>query len=382
MPPQPRAAQVSPPKPWDQQQQPPGGALGSPSSAARPTTLASGAGGGGQYARPLSSVSGQPQQLGQQRGGLPVRTTGSAPAVAAGSGVAAGGIRRLSSVGGRPAITGGNAATVASRGAPGGEGSAAVVSTAQHDVGAATATAAGATAANGGLANGTSTAPVVGQQQQQQAGYGTYGGIQSGYGSTAGSYGPANRYGTTGAYGGAGGYGSSYGSSYGAGGYGGYGGYGGGYGGGMSSMYGGGYGSYGGGMYGASRHGMGGMGMGMGMGGMDQQYSWLHSIQHFTSSLGYLTEMLGMNTQAIGFVFANLMGFLEHIGNSLTSIQPWREFPPGHPRHGEPPPTPEEERRRLSRLRVLRFALTLVVAYAGFRVSRALHRLISGRHRP
>lgn len=31
----------------------------------------------------------------------------------------------------------------------------------------------------------------------------------------------------------------------------------------------------------------------------------------------------------------NLMGFLEHIGNSLTSIQPWREFPPGHPRHGE-----------------------------------------------
>lgn len=29
------------------------------------------------------------------------------------------------------------------------------------------------------------------------------------------------------------------------------------------------------------------------------------------------------------------MSFLEHIGNSLTSIQPWREFPPGHPRHGE-----------------------------------------------
>lgn len=31
---------------------------------------------------------------------------------------------------------------------------------------------------------------------------------------------------------------------------------------------------------------------------------------------------------------------------------------------GEPPPTPEEERRRLSRLRVLRFALTIVLAYA------------------
>lgn len=69
------------------------------------------------------------------------------------------------------------------------------------------------------------------------------------------------------------------------------------YGGGYGSSYGGGYGSsYGGGMYG-SRYGMGGMGggagggMGMGMGGMDQQYSWLHSIQHFTSSLGYLTEV-------------------------------------------------------------------------------------------
>lgn len=75
--------------------------------------------------------------------------------------------------------------------------------------------------------------------------------------------------------------------------------YGGGYGGGMSSMYGGGYGSSYGGMYG-SRYGMGGMGMGMGggmgmgMGGMDQQYSWLHSIQHFTSSLGYLTEVGGV----------------------------------------------------------------------------------------
>jgi hypothetical protein len=32
--------------------------------------------------------------------------------------------------------------------------------------------------------------------------------------------------------------------------------------------------------------------MGMGMeGGMGAQYSWLHSIQHFTSSLGYLTEV-------------------------------------------------------------------------------------------
>lgn len=57
----------------------------------------------------------------------------------------------------------------------------------------------------------------------------------------------------------------------------------------MGGMYGGGYGGFGG--YG-SRYGMGGMGMtGMGAGGMDQQYSWLHSLHHFTSSLGYLTEV-------------------------------------------------------------------------------------------
>ncbi|CAN0211488.1 unnamed protein product, partial [Discosporangium mesarthrocarpum] len=131
---------------------------------------------------------------------------------------------------------------------------------------------------------------------------------------------------------------------------------------GMSSMYGGGYGGY-------SRFGTG-MGMGYGgvsmggMGGMDQQYSWLHSIQHFTSSLGYLTELLGMNTQAITFLFGNLVGFLEHVGHSLASLQAWREFPPGHPRHGEPPPTEEEDRRRLSRLRVLRWAASIVVLYA------------------
>lgn len=73
-------------------------------------------------------------------------------------------------------------------------------------------------------------------------------------------------------------------------------------------MYGGGYGSSysGGGMYGGgSRYGMGMGGMG-GMGGlgggMDQQYSWLHSIQHFTSSLGYLTEVGGAKLSRIGQV--------------------------------------------------------------------------------
>ncbi|KAG5187571.1 hypothetical protein JKP88DRAFT_235165 [Tribonema minus] len=163
---------------------------------------------------------------------------------------------------------------------------------------------------------------------------------------------------------------SSYGgmSSYGGGMYGG-GMYGGGYGG--SS-----YGGYGGSMYGGygSRMGMYGGGMGgMGMeGGMGPQFSWLHSIQHFTSSMGYLTELLGMNTQAIGFFVGNLMSFIENAGLALASLQPWREFPPGHPRHGEPPPTAEEERRRVTRVRVLRWVASLLIAYAGFKLLRLL----------
>lgn len=76
--------------------------------------------------------------------------------------------------------------------------------------------------------------------------------------------------------------------------YGGYGGY--------SSMHGGGYGLNG------NRYGMGGMsgmgmGMGMGMGGLEQQFSWLHSIHQFTSSLGYLTEvgLLGIKAVTVSF---------------------------------------------------------------------------------
>lgn len=194
-----------------------------------------------------------------------------------------------------------------------------------------------------------------------------------GGGAYGSSYGAGGRYGSS--YG-AGGYGSTgYGSgmgTYGGSMYGGgssYGGYGGGYG---SSMYGGGYG---GGMYGSRMGGMyggGGYGMGMEGGGMAAQYSWLHSIQNFTSSLGYLTELLGMNTQAITFFVGNLMNLLESAGAALAGLQPWREFPPGHPRHGEPPPTPEEERRRQSRVRVLRWIASIFFAYAAYRLSKLL----------
>jgi peroxin-13 len=204
------------------------------------------------------------------------------------------------------------------------------------------------------------------QSQQQQQTTTTTQPQQQAYGYGSGGYGGGGMYGSS-SYGMGGGYGSGV---YGSGGYGSYGGgmYGGGYGGGM---YGGGYG---GGMYGSSMYGSryGGMYGGGGMDGMAAQYSWLHSIQHFTSSLGYLTELLGMNTQAMGFLLGNLMGFLEGLGDTLNSLQPWQEFPPGHPRHGEPPPTEEQEKKRRSKIRLLRFLAGIFFAYAGYRLLRLL----------
>jgi hypothetical protein len=46
-------------------------------------------------------------------------------------------------------------------------------------------------------------------------------------------------------------------------------------------------------------------------------------------------QLLGMNTQALGFFASNMMAFLENASLALASLQPWREFPPGHPRHGK-----------------------------------------------
>lgn len=128
-------------------------------------------------------------------------------------------------------------------------------------------------------------------------------GLNSAFGSAAGSLGGA--YGT-GAYGstyGAGAYGTS---AYGAGGYGSgmYGGvgtmgsYGGGYGSSMygggygSSMYGGGYGGLGGG-YGMSRFGYGGGAMGGAGGGLvdPSQFGWLASINQIVGSIGQITEV-------------------------------------------------------------------------------------------
>ncbi|ETL47953.1 hypothetical protein F442_02486 [Phytophthora nicotianae P10297] len=196
----------------------------------------------------------------------------------------------------------------------------------------------------------------------------------------ASALGTASQYGTTGygatGYGGYGatGYGTGLGSTYGTG-YGGIGGYGG-----MSSYgglggYGGGYGGYGG-YGGMSRMGYGGM-MG-GMGGMMDPNSgglgWLNSFNQIVSSIGQITELLGMNAEALNFCIGSFVHFLERIGAMCAGIAamlaPRPTFPPGHPRHGEPPVTEEEEKSRLRRVRIFQFMVSmaaLTVLYKGLR---------------
>lgn len=84
-------------------------------------------------------------------------------------------------------------------------------------------------------------------------------------------------------------------------------------------------GMYGGGGYGGMYGGYyrGGMGMGMygpGDGG-GLPLPWLQNIFHMVSSLGQVTEMLGMNTEALGYLFSSFMAFLESAGNVLSHVR-------------------------------------------------------------
>ncbi|KAG7393139.1 hypothetical protein PHYPSEUDO_012475 [Phytophthora pseudosyringae] len=241
--------------------------------------------------------------------------------------------------------------------------------------------ATGSAAAPSALASGTAGPSTLGAAAQYGTGAATGGYGTTGYGATGGygttGYGAAGGYGTTG-YGAAGGYGTTgygagLGSTYGAG-YGGIGGYGGGYGG-MSS-----YGGYGGGGYsgfgGMSRMGYGG---GMGMDPNGGGLSWLNSFNQIVSSIGQITELLGMNAEALNFCIGSFVHFLERIGAMCAGIAamlaPRPVFPPGHPRHGEPPATEEEERSRLRRVRIFQFMVSTAALAVLYKALRWLTRL-------
>uniref|UniRef100_A0AAV1U896 Peroxin-13 n=1 Tax=Peronospora matthiolae TaxID=2874970 RepID=A0AAV1U896_9STRA len=174
--------------------------------------------------------------------------------------------------------------------------------------------------------------------------------VMAPYGPTGYGTGMGSTYGT--------GLGSTYAggmNSYGTGGYAGGGGYGGYTG--MSRM------GYGGPMSGGGNMDPNGGGMG-----------WLSSFNQIVSSIGQITELLGMNAEALNFCIGSSVHFLERIGAMCAGIAamlaPRPVFPPGHPRHGEPPVTEEEERSRRRRVRIFQFILsmaTLALLYKGLR---------------
>mmetsp|Transcript_33080 Transcript_33080/g.43549 ORF Transcript_33080/g.43549 Transcript_33080/m.43549 type:complete len:195 (+) Transcript_33080:3-587(+) len=110
----------------------------------------------------------------------------------------------------------------------------------------------------------------------------------------------------------------------------------------------------------------------MGGGPMDGSLGALHGLHQSIASLSQVVELLGMNGHALGYLSHSFMNILEGIGTFIAHLQPWQKFPPGHPRHGEPPPTEEEERKRLNRVRMFRFAVTLLIMYLGYRSFRKL----------
>ncbi len=145
----------------------------------------------------------------------------------------------------------------------------------------------------------------------------------SGYSGGGGYTGYSPYAGIGGGYvGGAGGYGNGM--------YGGFGsglGYGGGYGGGGNYNQGGMFGRFG------SPYG-GGAGMPLHEGGL----GWLASVTQMVGAAGQVTELLGLNAEALNFCFSSFVHLIERFTSMfsgiLVMIAPRPVFPPGHPRHG------------------------------------------------
>ncbi|CAI5714091.1 unnamed protein product [Peronospora farinosa] len=127
------------------------------------------------------------------------------------------------------------------------------------------------------------------------------------------------------------------------------------------------YGASGYGATGGYGSGYGGMSSRMGyinMGMMDPNagsLGWLSSFNQIVSSIGHITELLGMNAEALNFCIGSFVHFLERIGAMCagTAVAPRPVFPPGHPRHGEPPVTEEEKKSRKRRVRIFQFMVSM-----------------------
>merc|ERR1719162_1859180 len=84
-----------------------------------------------------------------------------------------------------------------------------------------------------------------------------------------------------------------------------------------------------------------------------------------------VVQMLGMNMEGIGYFIDQGLEAVSKIGFGVVdffeSLQPYRPFPKGHPRHGEAPPTPEQELSRKRNVKLVQIMGFLVVSFFGWR---------------
>jgi len=141
-------------------------------------------------------------------------------------------------------------------------------------------------------------------------------------------------------------------------------------------------------------YGAGGMGPGM----MGPEMGWLGGLHQTIGSMGQISELLGMNAEAMQFAFGAFGNFLERIGGATQEIfhffvgtPPVRPIDPRtgqplphmvdprtgqpivDPRTGQPVPIPTpEEFADQRKKRFIRWVLGVAVVYFGFRVIRSM----------
>ena len=105
------------------------------------------------------------------------------------------------------------------------------------------------------------------------------------------------------------------------------------------------YGGYGNGGFGGGFYGQGGLlnrfnslNGGPGTQLSDNNFGWLVAFNQMVGAAGQITELLGMNADALNFCFGSFVHLIERFAAMFSSIlvmiAPRPVFPPGHPRHG------------------------------------------------
>ena len=125
-----------------------------------------------------------------------------------------------------------------------------------------------------------------------------------------------------------------------------------------------------------------------GMGGMqDPSMSWLGGLHQTFGSLGQMSELLGMNADAMQYAFGSFAHFLERIGgathevvNFFMGVPPQMMVDPRSgqmipmidPRTGQPiPALSPEQFRKERKQKMKRWLVGLVVVYVLYRMIRA-----------